>query len=116
MEPLATAPVLMKNIPKSEVFSAQDLVEYQEGQVVSRTICQTKAVTMTLFAFWQGEGISSHTVPGDALVQVLDGEAAVTIAGTEYLVAEGQSIVMPAGSPHGLEAKSRFKMLLTLVK
>lgn len=116
METIATTQVLLKNVPKAEVFTAQGLVEYQEGQVVSRTVCQTGAVTMTLFAFWQGEGISAHTVPGDALVQVLDGSAVVTVSGREYEVAAGESIVMPAGSPHGLTARTRFKMLLTLVK
>jgi quercetin dioxygenase-like cupin family protein len=71
---------------------------------------------MTLFAFWEGEGISAHTVSGDALVQVLDGEAQVTIAGEEYDVPAGEAIIMPAGKPHAVDAKSRFKMLLTLVK
>lgn len=116
METISPRREFMKNAPKAEAFAAAQLVEYQEGQVVSRTLCQTGCVTMTLFAFWQGEGISSHTVPGDALVQVLDGEASVTIAGKEHTLTAGQCIIMPAGSPHGLTAAKRFKMLLTLVK
>lgn len=108
--------VLMKNAPKCECLHLSAMVEYQEGQVVSRTICQTKSVTMTLFAFWEGEGISAHTVTGDALVQVLDGEALVNIDGVDYTVCAGDSIIMPAGKPHSVSARKRFKMFLTLVK
>ncbi|MBI9109599.1 cupin domain-containing protein [Maridesulfovibrio ferrireducens] len=109
-------PVTIKNIDHGKVVNLVDLVSYQEGQVVSRTLSQHKTVTLTLFAFETGEGISTHTTPGDAMVQVLDGTAEVTIDGDVFTVGAGQSIVMPANTPHGLKAKERFKMLLTLIK
>ena len=107
---------LIKNIDKSTVLDFADLVTYQEGQVVSRTLAQNNALSLTLFAFPIGEGISAHTVPADALVQVLDGEAKVTIDGQEYRVGAGQAIVMPQGKPHALDAEKPFKMLLVVVK
>lgn len=107
---------LMKNIPFSEALEMQALVEYNTGQVVSRTIAQQKNVNITLFAFDAGEAISTHSAPGDALIQVLDGEAAVTIDQVEYTVTAGHCIVMPANIPHGVRAEKRFKMLLVVVK
>lgn len=109
-------PELIKNIDMAKVLDFADLVSYQEGQVVSRTLAQNNALSLTLFAFPIGEGISAHTVPADALVQVLDGEAKVTIDGQEYRVGAGQAIVMPQGKPHALDAEQRFKMLLVVVK
>lgn len=106
----------IKNVVHAQVHELAGLVEYQEGQVVSRTLSQTQGLSMTLFAFDAGEGLSGHSAPGDALVHVLDGKARVTIANKEYQVGEGQVIVMPAGVPHALDADERFKMLLTLVK
>jgi len=108
--------VLMKNAPKAELLDLGAMVDYREGQVVSRTLCQTGNVTITLFAFWEGEGISAHTVTGDAMVQVLDGAARVTIDGADFDVPAGRTILMPAGKPHAVNAATRFKMLLTLVK
>ncbi len=108
--------VYIKNVKFSEALSLADLVEYQDGQVVSRTLAQPKGFNLTLFALAPGEGISTHTTSGDALVQVLDGTAEITIGGFTHKVSAGQSIVMPAGVPHGLEAKERFKMFLTVVK
>lgn len=106
----------IKNIQQSEPLSLAELVEYQDGQVVSRTLAQPGGFNLTLFALDAGEGISTHSSPGDALVQVLDGVAEITIGGFTHNVAAGQSIVMPANVPHGLEARERFKMLLTVVK
>lgn len=108
--------VTIKNIEHGKVLNLIDLVTYQEGQVVSRTLSQVGRITLTLFAFDAGEGISTHSAPGDAMVQILDGAAEVTIADEVYDVGAGESIVMPANVPHGLEARERFKMLLTLVK
>lgn len=107
---------IMKNIAFAEVLKLEELVDYQEGSVVSRTLAQVPQASVTLFAFSQGEGISAHTAPGDALVQVLDGEAEVTIGENTYNVKAGESIVMPAGIAHALEARRQFKMLLTLIK
>ncbi len=100
--------------PKVEVL--KDMVEYQEGSVVSRTIIDKPQGTVTLFAFAEGEGLSEHTTPYDALVQVLDGEVEVTIGGEAFHLNEGEMIVMPANIPHALRALGRFKMLLVMVK
>ena len=108
--------VFIKNIPLSERHTLADLVEYEEGHVVSRTFAQNSSLSLTLFAFDQGEGVSTHTAPGDALVQVLDGEASVDIDGKELVIGTGQVVVMPANVPHAVTAVKRFKMLLTVVK
>lgn len=108
--------VTIKNIDHNKVVNLSELVSYQQGQVVSRTLSQVSNITLTLFAFDAGEGISTHSAPGDAMIQVLDGVAEVDIDGEIYNVAAGESIVMPANVPHGLEARERFKMLLTLIK
>ena len=108
--------VTIKNIDHNKVVNLTELVSYQDGQVVSRTLSQVKNITLTLFAFDTGEGISTHSAPGDAMVQVLDGVAEVNIDGEIFNVRAGESIVMPANIPHGLEARERFKMLLTLIK
>jgi quercetin dioxygenase-like cupin family protein len=91
-------------------------VDFEEGRVVSRTLSSKPHVNITLFAFDQDEEISAHTSPGDAMVQVLDGEALININGQEMTVAKGQAVVMPANVPHSVTARSRFKMLLTVVK
>jgi len=108
--------VFIKNIPFSEPQLLTDLVEYSDGRVVSRTFAQNPTLSITLFAFDTGEGVSTHTAPGDALVQVLDGEATVNIDGNEMIVSTGQVVVMPANVPHSVTAVKRFKMLLTVVK
>ena len=92
------------------------LVSYQAGSVVSRTIINRKAGTVTLFAFDEGEGLSEHTAPYDAVVHVLEGEAQVTISGKNSEVQAGEVIVLPGGKPHALKALRRFKMLLTMIR
>lgn len=92
------------------------LIEYQEASVVSRTLIDKKAGTVTMFAFDEGQGLSEHTAPYDALVQVTDGEADVTISGKTHLVKQGQIIIMPANRPHALKAMCKFKMLLIMIK
>lgn len=106
----------IKNISFSEIHAFSDLVDYADGRVVSRTFAQKPGVGITLFAFDQGESVSTHTAPGDAMVQVLDGEALVNIDGKELTVAAGQVVVMPANVPHSVTAVKPFKMLLTVVK
>jgi len=108
--------VFIKNIPFSEPQNLAELVNYEEGRVVSRTLAQNPALSLTLFAFDAGEGVSTHTAPGDALVQVLDGEATVDIDGQEMVVGPGEVVVMPANVPHAVTAVQRFKMILTVVK
>lgn len=106
----------IKNIDNSKVLVLKELVKYDENKVVSLTLSQNDAISITVFAFAQGEGLSTHTAPGDALVNVLDGEAEITINGVLHFLKAGECIVMPAGIPHSLEAKKAFKMLLTIVK
>ena len=92
------------------------LVDYEDGRVVSRTLCAKPHVNITLFAFDKGEEISAHTSPGDAMVLVLDGEALININGEKIKAIKGQTVVMPADTPHSVTAATRFKMLLTVVK
>jgi len=106
---------LMKNIEKGKVQNMADLVVYQDGQIVSKTLVQNKAVSMTLFAFDAAEEISTHASHGDALVEVLDGVALVTVGSEKFDVAAGESIVMPAEVPHAVEAKTKMKFFLTVV-
>lgn len=96
--------------------SLLDLVAYQEGAVVSKTLIDKKTGTVTLFAFGEGQGLSEHTAPFDALVQVLDGEVEIKIAGQRFPLKAGEVIVMPANEPHELKAISRFKMMLTMIR
>lgn len=107
--------VKMKNISKSEVLVLKDQISYQQGQVVSKTLAQNDAVSITLFSFDQGEEISTHASGGDAFVTCLDGVGKITIDGQGYVLREGESIVMPAGHPHAVYAQEQFKMLLVVV-
>ena len=93
-----------------------ELIEYQEGSVVSRTLVDRKTGTVTLFAFEQGQGLSEHTAPFDALVYLIDGEARITISGKPHTLKQGEMIIMPANQPHALKATSRFKMLLIMIR
>lgn len=97
-------------------FDMNSQVAYQPGSVVSRTLIDKKIGTLTLFAFDAGQGLSEHTAPFDAVVQVLDGTAAVTIDGTLHQVVAGQMIIMPANLPHALKAEVPFKMLLVMIR
>ncbi len=105
----------MKNIAKAEVLTLKEQVAYQEGQVVSKTLAQNSAVSVTLFSFDQGEGMSTHESGGDAFVTCLDGVGRITIDGQEFFLHEGESIVMPAGHSHAVFGQERFKMLLVVV-
>ncbi len=101
---------------KARVLNAGELVSYQEGSVVSREIVRGDTGSVSVFAFDEGEGLSEHTAPFDALVHVIDGEVEVSIAGEPLRLVEGQMVIMPAGRPHSLKALGRFKMVLTLIK
>lgn len=92
------------------------LVEYQEGAVVSRTLIDKKAGTVTLFAFDRDQGLSEHTAPFDALVYVVDGDAEITIEGEAHSLSGGELIVMPAGKPHAVRAVGKFKMMLVMIR
>lgn len=99
-----------------QVSKLADLVNYQDGSVVSKEIIKKEAGTVTLFAFDNGQGLSEHTAPFDALVNVIDGQAEVAISGKRFIVNQGEMIIMPANKPHAIQAKERFKMLLVLIK
>lgn len=105
----------IKNIPVEEIFSLTDQVEYLPGQVVSRTISQNDAQSLTLFAFDKGEEISTHSSHGDAMITVLDGEGRITIEGKPFVLHKGESVIMPAGKPHAVFALEKFKMFLVVV-
>ena len=93
-----------------------DLIDYQKGTVVSRTIIDKKTGTLTLFAFDEGQGLSEHTTPFDALVYCLDGEAEVIISGKAFRLREGEMLIMPANISHALHAEEKFKMLLVMIR
>jgi quercetin dioxygenase-like cupin family protein len=100
----------------SQAVNLGKLVDYKPGSVVSRTLVNKKAGTVTLFAFDKGQGLSEHTAPYDALVYVIDGEVDITISGEGRHVVEGEMIIMPANQPHALTAAERFKMVLVMIR
>jgi len=100
----------------AKALNLESLIDYQEGSVVSRTIIDKKAGTVTLFAFDQNQSLSEHTAPFDAMVYVLDGEVEVTISGKPIRLNKGETTIIPANQSHSLMAKTRFKMLLTMIK
>lgn len=103
---------MYRNIEKSTVMVLKDQIHYQDGQIVSKTLVQNNKISMTLFSFEKGEEISTHAAGGDAMVIVLEGTGRFTVDGVEYLVSEGQSIIMPKDIPHAVYGQERFKMLL----
>lgn len=108
--------MLIKNIEHGKEFDVKEAVSYEAGKVVSLTMAAEPGVGMTLFAFDEGEGVSTHAAPGDAFAFILEGEAQIKIADEVHIVTAGNGIVMPCGIPHSVKAKTRFKMLLTVVK
>lgn len=105
-----------KTLSPSEAVALAALVAYQEGSVVSRTLVKGEKGNVTLFAFDEGQGLSEHTAPFDALAQILEGEAEITISGKPLRARTGEVVLMPANQPHALRAVTRFKMLLTMIR
>ena len=105
----------MSTAPKSQILHIAEMVNYQEGSVVSRQITKTEAGNVTLFAFDINQGLSEHTAPFDALAHILEGEADVKISGELFHLKAGDAVIMPAHEPHALKAIQRFKMLLTMI-
>ena len=99
-----------------KVLKLSDLVEYQEGAVVSRTIMDEEKGTVTLFAFGEGQGLSEHTAPFDAIAHILEGEAEIIISGKTLNLLDGEMVIMPANEPHALKAKRKFKMILVMIR
>ncbi|MGF1585771.1 MAG: cupin domain-containing protein [Bacteroidales bacterium] len=105
-----------KEFQKGRVFRFEGEVDYAAGSVVSKNVLKRDTGNISLFSFDKGEGLSEHTAPFDALVQVVDGKAEITIDGNPHLVDKGESIIMPANIPHALKAVENFKMVLTMIK
>ena len=101
---------------KGKVLNLEEMVEYSSGGVISKQILKNQSGNITLFSFDQGQGLTEHTAPFDAVVQILDGEAEILIGGNLNLVKKGEFIIMPANVTHALQAVERFKMLLTMIK
>ncbi|MBK6792476.1 MAG: cupin domain-containing protein [Anaerolineales bacterium] len=106
----------MSTAPTSQILHIAEMVNYQEGSVVSRQITKADAGNVTLFAFDINQGLSEHTAPFDALVHIIEGEAEVTISGIPFRLNTGDAIIMPANEPHALKAIQKFKMLLTMIR
>lgn len=108
---------MTQNTLAGQILTLGELVGYQDGAVVSKTLVDRKGIaTITLFSFAAGQGLSEHTAPFDAVVEVVDGEAEITIAGEAHTVQAGQMLIMPANRPHALQAVQPFKMLLTMIR
>ena len=102
--------------PRGQAAHLSRTVDYQKGSIVSRTVIDKKSGTVTLFAFDEGQGLSEHTAPFDALVCIIEGEAQITISGAPRSVQEGEMLIMPANEPHALRAVKRFKMMLVMIR
>lgn len=105
---------MYKNIEKQTNLKLKDLVEYLPGQVISKTLVQNEAVSMTIFSFDKGEEISTHASGGDAMVTVLEGTGKFTVGGEEFILNEGETLIMPKGIPHAVYGEEKFKMQLTV--
>ena len=105
---------MYKNIEKKQILELKNLVEYQKGQVVSKTLVQNELVSVTVFSFDKDEEISTHAAGGDAMVTVLEGKGKFTIGGDEFVLEEGQTIIMPKDIPHAVYGQEQFKMLLVV--
>ena len=106
----------MSTAPKAEILNLAEMVSYQTGSVVSRQITKADAGNVTLFAFDEGQELSEHTAPFDALVQVVEGKAEIIISGKSFHLTSGDAIIMPANDPHAVKATGQFKMLLTMIR
>jgi quercetin dioxygenase-like cupin family protein len=106
----------MPTTPSAQVLRIAEMVDYQDGSVVSRIVVKAETGSVTLFAFDEGQELSEHTAPFDALVHVLDGEVAIKISGKPFQLKTGEAIVMPANEPHAVKAVRKFKMLLTMIR
>ena len=106
----------MRIMEKVEVTSLDEMLDYQDGSVVSRALINKNEGTVTLFSFDKDEGLSEHSTPFDALVYVFDGKAKITISKIDHIVEKGQMLIMPANDPHALKALEKFKMMLIMIK
>lgn len=107
---------MAKTFEKGQILNFKNLIDYSDGGVVSKQVLKNESGNITLFSFDKEEGLTEHTSPYDALVEVLEGKVEITLGGEKHLVSEGESIILPATVPHALFAAERFKMLLTMIK
>jgi quercetin dioxygenase-like cupin family protein len=105
-----------KSVLEAQAMNIANMVEYQEGSIVSKTLIDKKAGTITFFAFDESQGLSEHIAPYDALLNVLDGEAQVTISKKIFTLKSGEMIILPANKPHAVKATKKFKMMLVMIK
>jgi quercetin dioxygenase-like cupin family protein len=115
-ERLTESNKIQKGLAKAQSTVLADLVNYQEDSIVSRTLIDKKAGTVTVFAFDEGQGLSEHTAPYDAIVYIIDGEAEIIISGKIITAKEGEMVIMPAHQPHALKAVKKFEMLLIMIR
>ena len=101
---------------KAKVFSFNDSVEYASGGILSKSVLKKETGNISLFSFAMGEALSEHTVPYDAMIQIVDGKGEITIGGTPYILQAGEAIIMPANIPHAVKAVEKFKMVLTMIR
>lgn len=106
----------MSKFEKGKVFQAREVIDYAEGGVVSKELVHSAAGSITLFSFDAGQGLSEHTAPFDALIQVMDGEMELTVTGEKHVIGTGESFVIPSGAAHSVHAAQRFKMLITMIR
>lgn len=106
----------MSKFEKGKVFQAREVIDYAEGGVVSKELVHSAAGSITLFSFDAGQGLSEHTAPFDALIQVMDGEMELTVTGVKHVIGTGESFVIPSGAAHSVHAARRFKMLITMIR
>lgn len=105
---------MYKNVEKQVTLKLKDLVDYQKGQIVSKTLVQNEQLSMTIFSFDKGEEISTHASGGDAMVTVLEGTGKFTVGGKEFILQEGETLIMPKDVPHAVYGEEQFKMQLTV--
>ncbi|WP_198404799.1 cupin domain-containing protein [Prevotella intermedia] len=106
----------MMKFEKGKVFVASELVDYTEGGVVSKELVHSNAGSVTLFSFDAGQGLSQHTAPFDAFIQVVDGEMVLNVEGTDHRINAGESFIIPSGALHSVKAEQRFKMIITMIR
>lgn len=105
-----------KGLNTAEIYNFNEVVSYSEGGIVSKNILKKEKGNISIFAFDKGEGLSEHTAPFDAMVQIIEGKAVITISGKDFQLTAGESIIMPANQPHKLHAPEKYKMILTMIK
>ncbi len=106
----------MAQFGKGKVFNANEVIDYTEGGVVSKEIMHSNAGSVTLFSFDAGQGLSEHTAPFDALIQVIDGEMELTVNGVLHVIKDGEAFVIPSGAAHSVNAAQRFKMMISMIR